>query len=79
MAENTLLILGLDFSVFSFDSLRDDCLSPLVSRLSPVFMRSLSMISILGVILVSAILLLVKSIKKQAMSDSHLCSADTNL
>jgi uncharacterized membrane protein YecN with MAPEG domain len=55
LAENTLLILG---SVFLLARLIHYV--TIISRLLPVFMRPLSMIATLGVILLSAILLLVK-------------------
>jgi len=54
MAENTLLILG---SVFLLSRLIHYV--TIVSRLLPVFMRPLSMLGTLGVILTSAILLVV--------------------
>jgi|TARA_B100001093_G_scaffold516322_1_gene594828 hypothetical protein len=55
LSENTLLILG---SVFLLARLIHYV--TIISRLLPVFMRPLSMIATLGVILLSAILLLVK-------------------
>jgi uncharacterized membrane protein YecN with MAPEG domain len=55
LAENTLLILG---SVFLLARLIHYV--TIISRLLPMFMRPLSMIATLGVILLSAILLLVK-------------------
>jgi len=55
LAENTLLILG---SVFLLSRLTHYV--TIVSRLLPVFMRPLSMLGTLGVILASAILLLVQ-------------------
>jgi len=54
LAENTLLILG---SVFLLARLIHYV--TIVSRLLPVFMRPLSMLGTLGVILTSAILLVV--------------------
>jgi len=55
LAESALFILG---SVFLFARLVHYV--TIISRLLPVFMRPLSMIATLGVILLSAILLLVK-------------------